>query len=129
MMLTISVVSLKGALSNLIPPGAMSKMKPKSGDRARCLENERRPSGRFTMLTDVEDVSLTVKHDVSIVSIFDLQDIEDDGVGRKTLHECASSLWGIFISKRCFGTQKVLDKDCPTLRNPRESGLPYFDRK
>lgn len=30
MMLIISVVSLKGALSNLIPPGAMSKMKPKS---------------------------------------------------------------------------------------------------
>ena len=71
---TISVVSLNGARSNVIPPGAISKQNPKSGTRV---------SGYITfeghcLLTDVNDMPSVVNHDVSIVAILKLQKIRDD---------------------------------------------------
>lgn len=65
---TISSVSLNGARSNVIPPGAMSKQNPKSerlvsyGPRSEFLDES---------LTNMDNVPRSVKHNVSIMAILE----------------------------------------------------------
>jgi len=45
-------------------------------------------------LTDVNDVSMFVHHDVAIVSVFDLQQVTDQRVGSHALDKVGPGLWG-----------------------------------
>lgn len=90
-MLTISVVNLKGALSNLMPPGAMSNMKPKSGGADHCVSGARIPSIQ-SPITNMKNVTFTVEHDVPIVPILDLEEIQDHGIRCETLYKSAPRL-------------------------------------
>lgn len=57
--------------------------------RRDARENEAR---RVRKLTDVNDMPFSVDHDVSVVTILDLEDVAGDGVGGHTLDEVHSSL-------------------------------------
>lgn len=45
-----------------------------------------------TVLTNVDEVSLAVQHDVAVVSVFDLQQEEQQAVGRHTADEVVPCL-------------------------------------
>ena len=45
------------------------------------------------LLTNVNDVSMFVHHDVAIVSVFDLQQVTDQRVGSHALDKVGPGLW------------------------------------
>ena len=55
----ISVVNLKGEFSKVMPPGAISRINPKSKIREY-------------LFTNVNDVAIVVYHNVAIMSIFEV---------------------------------------------------------
>ncbi len=76
MIITISSVSLMSGSQPRFPPGELSNMKPKSDTHTHTLETHRTSAEqRFPVrrLTDVDEVAMSVQHDVSIVSVLDLQ--------------------------------------------------------
>lgn len=54
-----------------------------------------------SLLTDVDDVSLLVQHDVAIVPVLDLQQEQQEAVGRHASDEVVARLWrGLWFHPR-----------------------------
>lgn len=79
------------------PPGELSNMKPKS---EQTQTTRRRWVGVLTAAaaavrarrTDVDEVSFAVQHDVPVVAVFDLQQEQQEAVGRHAADEVVASL-------------------------------------
>ena len=60
-------------------------------------------------LTNVDDVAVPIYHDVAVVSVLDLQDVADQGIGRHALDEVSTGLHEtmhvicIGVHVRCIG--------------------------
>lgn len=78
------------------PPGELSNMKPKS---EQTQTTRRRWVGVLMVAaavgarrTDVDEVSFAVQHDVPVVAVFDLQQEQQEAVGRHAADEVVASL-------------------------------------
>lgn len=85
-MSNISCESLKSGSKPKFPPGLLSRRKPKSKHFSGLHNAEECRKEQ----TNMNDVSNTIDHDISIVSVFDLQQITEHTISSHTSYKVAS---------------------------------------
>ena len=104
---TISWDNLKEFGSNFIPPAVsriregQEKVEERVGQSTEAIKERQASTFQFSLLTsnieqeteiDMNDVTISIDHDVSVMSILDLKNVTSDGISSHGLDEVQPSL-------------------------------------